>query len=116
MQLVGAMRFTHTGNKLLDDLVEAFGVRGDRGTAAQVQGEFAERENVSPSVPARKSQQVLALGGRLALKRNKTIRHVHVRDEMQDEVLGSQGVSQEDVSEVREQLCPHRGHLAQGRR
>lgn len=35
---------------------------------------------------------------------------------MQNEVLGSQDVSQEDVSEIREQLRSDGGHLVQGRR
>lgn len=38
---------------------------------------------------------------------------IHVRDEMQNEVLCSQSVSQQDVGEVREQLGSDGGHLAQ---
>lgn len=53
---------------------------------------------------------------RPAPKTLKTELNVHVRNEMQNEVLGSQGISQEDVSEVCEQLRPDGGHLAQGRR
>lgn len=38
---------------------------------------------------------------------------IHVGDEMQNEVLCSQSVSQQDVGEVREQLGSDGGHLAQ---
>lgn len=42
---------TYGRHKLLEDLVEPLSVLGDRGTAADVQGELAQRENIASAVP-----------------------------------------------------------------
>lgn len=45
---------------------------------------------------------------------NKSEGNVHIGNKMKDEVLRRQGISQEDVSEVCQELGSDRCHLAQG--
>lgn len=51
---LGVAKLTHRRHELLDDLVEALGVRGDSRAATEVQGKLAQRENIPSSVPTRK--------------------------------------------------------------
>lgn len=50
---------TYGRHKLLEDLVEPLSVLGDRGTAADVQGELAQRENIASAVPAQEKKRVI---------------------------------------------------------
>lgn len=122
MSQLGGAKVSHRGHELLDDLVDALSVRGDGRTAAEVQGELAQREDIPPSVPTRQNNRKLKWGGKNLLRGgHKPRKHlqdkisIHVRNEMQNEVLGSQGVSQQDVSEVWKQLGSDRGHLTERR-
>lgn len=122
MSQLGGAKVSHRRHELLDDLVDALSVRGDSRTAAEVQGELAQRENIPPSVPTRQNNRKLKWErkhtlwvGHRSRKHLQVKFSVHVRNEMQNEVLGSQGVSQEDVSEVWKQLGSDRGHLAERR-
>lgn len=108
---------TYRRHKLLEDLVEPLSVLGDCGTAADVQGELAQWENITSAVPVQEKKKhcgVIKVSSECSMKNfSKFQSGIHIRDEMQHEVLCSQSVSQQDVGEVREQLGSDGGHLAQ---